>query len=202
MPSCPPGQQSANADDSRTDGAKDTHDGYTTRPAARAAPTRPRRRPPSWAIARSTWSNPGWPFRSRGRGSIVRSRDPGTSPRERLWALGWAGYREQGRDANAPRRCCEHASSIALPQATRHTKPCLHAAMPSCHQCSAAAVQSSVSRHVGGHAAGAPPPPPSPYGRQYGLSTGQRKLGSAILPRISLSLSLSLPPSPALWSVP
>ena len=32
---------------------------------------------PLWGIARWTWSNAGLRFRSRGRGSIARSRDPG-----------------------------------------------------------------------------------------------------------------------------
>ena len=139
-PSCRPAllaQQRANADGNGTDGARDTHDGYTARPAARPLQLAQDEDGPL-----GRWHGRLGPTRAGHSVAAVvvafaRSRDPGASPRRDCGRR----YREQGRDVNAPRRCCEHASSIALPQPSRHTKPCLHAAMPSWHQCNSGAVQ-------------------------------------------------------------
>lgn len=122
---CSPGQRASKADGCCTDGAKDVLDGSTGRPAGDLLPLLQyealSKRRAWWG-----WSNAGWPFRSRGHGSILTSRSP------------WCRSRE-GRDVNVP-RCFE--DSVAEFYVSHQT-------VPACRNSPMAPVQSAASRDAG-----------------------------------------------------
>jgi hypothetical protein len=120
---CSRGQARSKADGCRTDGAKHVLEGSTGRPAedvlALAQYEALSKRRAWWG-----WSNAGWPFRSRGHGSILTSRRP------------WC---REGCDVNIP-RCFE--DSVAEFYVSHQT-------VPACRNSLMAPVQSAASRDAG-----------------------------------------------------